>query len=102
MKREEYDKAVAALAKASQAVDSGCPPQTEWLNPRVSAVWRAEFDATPFEARIRVMGHPYDQSLVDNLSTEALLRVVEIRQALDAWNRNEGPWPMAHKKEEGK
>lgn len=94
MKRAEYKRLLEEKEAARKRFREACPDQVEhhgavWIS------WRAD-NSLPSGYQSSIEGENLEYGLVGLADgVGVLLRLVEIRDALEAWSRNEGDWPLA-------
>lgn len=88
--REKYEAALQRYHRAGEDFQALCPPQTEMLTGELWVSWEPRTwpqNETGFTMRL----HPQ----FGDMPPASLRRLADIREALDAWRRNEAPWPLS-------
>jgi len=83
------------LCKQMRALLAQTPPQAEHLGD-VLATWSATYGGQEDPYYSLYIGDP---RAVVKLTPPALRRLADIKEALDRWLANEGPWPLSIKTE---
>jgi len=92
MRRAEVEAAMDETARLSAAVLDACPTQTEEHDGRIIS-WHLDLSpGVPHRAKTLMSARHLWR---DNVPTSYIARVMEVRAALEKWERGEGEWPLA-------
>ena len=99
MTHAEMMKRGEAYRAACKAFFNECPPQEEVVEV-VPITWECQREVhgdSVLTVRYKLwLGGRHQYALdMDRVPAETIVRFLEIREALQRWNRNEGPWPLA-------
>ncbi len=111
MTHAEVTRLLENTRAADAALEAACPVQVEVVAGKdvrwckvVPGGWNHQERAAGLPPRTTIGydlavrdadGSRAYASSVHDLPLPMLARIIELRTALDAWQRNEGPWPLA-------
>lgn len=98
MKISEALGKIETARKLRDEVDAGLPTQTEKHAGGYDLRWcyiEGDGSSRAWRAHLTASAPGIGNATLGNATVALIDRYREARQALDAWERNEGPWPLA-------
>jgi hypothetical protein len=89
--RENYEQALRRYQEAGDAFVRLCPQQTEMLTDEHWVMW----ETSRFTSKPDTTFHLRCSPDISAATPAAFRRLADIRQSLEAWLRNEAPWPLS-------